>query len=198
MNRMRDNLDERVSEYFESQHPGETTLNRCRTTIISAGDTRPRVTSYRFATVAASLLLFMLALLFTISVSQEKSPGSRIRRIAAEIALNHHKQLPPEVLVETFLELRDALPALGFPPVRPRSKEFGDLDLVGARYCSITGRKAAQIRLTDGAGVVYTLYEFRDDSSLADIDIARLDIDGVRVTLWRESGMVMGLAGPQP
>ena len=56
----------------------------------------------------------------------------------------------------------------------------------------------SQIRLTDGAGVVYTLYEFRDDSSFADIDIARLDIDGVRVMLWRESGMVMGLAGPQP
>ena len=197
MNRMRDHLDDRVSEFFESQHPGETTLERCRSTIISAGDSRPQVTSYRFATVAASLL-FMLALLFTISVSQEKSPGSRIRRIAAEIALNHHKQLPPSVKTATFSELRDALPALGFTPIRPRRTEFSDLNLVGARYCSITGRKAAQIRLTNDAGVVYTLYEFRDDNSFADIDIARLDIDGVRVTLWRESGLVMGLAGPQP
>ena len=198
MNRLRDNLDERVSEFFESRHPGETMLERCRSTIISAGEAKPRVTSYRFATVAASLLLFMLALMFTISVLQEKSPGSRIRRIAAEIALNHHKQLPPSVKTATFSELRDALPALGFTPIRPRRTEFGDLELVGARYCSITGRKAAQIRLTNDAGVVYTLYEFRDDNSFADIDIARLDIDGVRVTLWRESGLVMGLAGPQP
>ena len=199
MNRLRDHLDERISEFFESQHLGETTLERCRTTIMmSRGDSRPRTTSYRIAAIAASLLLFILALLFTLSITREASPGPWIRQIAAEIALNHHKQLQPEAMAETFSELGEVLPALGFLPVRPRSTEFGDLDLVGARYCSVAGRMAIQIRLTDHSGVAHTLYEFPDDRSFADIGVARLDIDGVRVTLWREKGLVMGLAGPQP
>ena len=50
--------------------------------------------------------------------------------------------------------------------------------------------------LKDDAGRVLTLYEFRENKSFESIHEADLDVNGVRVILWREADLIMGLAGP--
>ena len=68
------------------------------------------------------------------------------------------------------------------------------LRLAGARYCSVQGCMAAQVSVVDEAGESWTLYQVRPDERLAKLDAAKIEIDGVDVELWREAGLVMGLA----
>ena len=127
-----------------------------------------------------------------------EDPGARpsvlVGQVAAEIAFNHNKHLRPEFLASSFGELGTAMTQLGFAPIRPRRLSIADYRLVGARYCSIGSSMAAQIRLAGGAGRSYTLYELRADEPFESIEEADLEIDGVGVSLWRESGLLIALA----
>ena len=68
--------------------------------------------------------------------------------------------------------------------------------IVGARYCSLGGEMAAQIRFRDAAARVCTLYQARDSEAFRGVREGTFEMSGVRVRVWRESGLVMGLAEP--
>ncbi len=116
------------------------------------------------------------------------------RAIAAEVAANHAKLRPLDVEAATFVELRRGLDRLDFTLAEPRSPFCDDLVLVGARYCSIQGRPAAQIRLRDGRGEPFTLYEVCDQASFADLADTELVVDGSIVRIWRADGLLFALA----
>ena len=56
------------------------------------------------------------------------------------------------------------------------------------------GKIAAQLRLVDGQGRLCTLYQFRPGEDYQGLEESSFQIDGVQVTVWREAGLVMGLA----
>jgi hypothetical protein len=60
----------------------------------------------------------------------------------------------------------------------------------------VRGQIAAQIRLTDAGGRTCTLYEARPADELSEVTSAEFNIDGCRVEVWREAGLLMILAGP--
>ncbi len=111
--------------------------------------------------------------------------------------MNHNKQLRPEFVVESFADLPGVMPKLDFSPIHPQRLLDAGFTLVGARYCSICTVIAVQMRLRDPTGRAHTLYEFRAGDGFESIDEQSLDIDGVRVSFWREAGLMMGLAGPR-
>jgi len=117
-------------------------------------------------------------------------------RVAREIAHNHHKRLDVEHEARTYEELGTRMDKLDFTPVEPERLARAGFRLTGARYCSIQGRLAAQIRVRDAAGRTHTLYETRLAGALADLTAQEHVADGVRVRLWREAGLLMGLASP--
>ena len=197
MNRLDDQLDERICDFYELQRLDAGTRERLKAVVASAKRPRPWSARGRLASVIAVAAVVILAVGVS-SVFSGRRAAELADRIAGEIALNHNKLLQPEVFTGSFAQLRGGLPLLDFELVKPRRAGVAELRLVGGRYCSVTEVIAAQIRLTDERGTAYTLYEFRAGRAFASIEETQLDVDGVRVTLWREGGIVMGLAEPRP
>ena len=120
--------------------------------------------------------------------------GVSAEAVAQEIALNHVRALDPDVRAPSFADLAGDLEGLDFAVVRPASMEMGEL--VGARYCSLGGEMAAQIRFRDSNARICTLYQAKDSDTFRDVQEGTYERGGVRVRVWRESGLVMGLAEP--
>ncbi len=128
---------------------------------------------------------------------QEQDVGlSLATAIAQEIARNHHKRADVEFTAATFADLRGQMDRLDFTPVEPADLKARGFRLLGGRYCSIQGQLAAQIKLADPAGQVHTLYETRLNETFGAALEGEVDVNGVRVHLWQEVGLLVGLASP--
>ena len=116
--------------------------------------------------------------------------------ISEQIAYNHNSRLQMEVLAPTISEVQGRLNRLGFSLVSSNKLESGKLTLVGGRYCNINGKLAAQMKLTHPeTKAVYTFYQAKMPKKLLDnFSESETAIDGVKVKLWREKGLIMGLA----
>lgn len=143
--------------------------------------------------VAAGLLLALV--LGGVWAWPGVSGGEGLTRVVAqEIALNHIKALQVDHPAAVFSELASMSDKLGFVPVEPALLAERGLQLEGARYCSVQGCMAAQLRVVDADGGAYTLYQVRPDERLAKLGAATATVDGVDVELWIEAGLIMGLA----
>jgi hypothetical protein len=203
-----DNLDERLRGFYQRQSIAPATVDRLKrklnaaaTTTVAAGESvtaslsrlrRPVLIAAVFSTIAAVAALVLLV--FWLSITR---PDERVAHLAAqEVALNHHKQLAVEYPAATIDQLAGAMSKLDFTPVMPQRFRDNDHRVIGARYCSLRGQIAAQIRLTDTSGRTCTLYEARPMNELAEVAAAEFEIDGCRIEVWREAGLLMVLAGP--
>ena len=141
------------------------------------------------------VLVASIAVLGTVQIRQANTHA-----IAAEIALNHRKQLDIEVASNQWDVLQGAMPKLDFTLAASARPALAGLDLQGARYCSIGSAIAAQLRLQDAQGGRYTLYQFRaPDRLLQDEATLRIAAEqateqDVEVILWQENGLLFGLA----
>lgn len=115
-------------------------------------------------------------------------------RAAQEVALNHKKQLAAEFLGADYDSLRLQMGKLDFVLTAPARLRESRLRLVGARYCSIQGHLAAQIRLKDDQGHEYTLYQTHLPSPTVAFSASDYRVDGIRIQEWREAGLFFALA----
>ncbi|GEM_PF-1590909 len=116
--------------------------------------------------------------------------------VAKEIVLNHNKRLAVEFTSENYAELGAMMSKLDFSLLRPKQIETQGFRVLGGRYCSIQGNLAAQIRLADETGRIHTLYQSALTEDLKKLQTGDLEQDGLKLTLWREGGLLFGLAGP--
>ncbi len=148
--------------------------------------------------VAAAVFLLLLGAFYLGRISRPAAPGELTdnvlaRSIGREIAMNHKKQLDMEFSAADYAGLRPQMAKLDFALAPPSNSTAAPLHVVGARYCSIQGQLAAQIRVRDSAGTVYTLYETKLTDRLNAVS-GEVKMEGVRTRLWREDGMFFGLA----
>ena len=120
----------------------------------------------------------------------------RSRRAAVrEVALNHRKNLDLEFRGASLAALRGRMhrlefPVAGLPPqVTPR-----DSRLLGARYCSIQGKLAMQLRLRSADGKRITVFIARPAPELKSLTRHEEKIDGVKVNLWSHNGLIFAAA----
>jgi len=149
----------------------------------------------RVATAVFLLLLgaFYLGRISYLGTRGGPTPDALARSISREIAMNHKKQLDMEFLAEDYATLQAQMSKLDFALAPPGNPAASSLHVVGARYCSIQGQLAAQIRARDPAGFVYTLYETKLTDKLRAVAV-EVKADGVRIRLWSENGLFYGLA----
>jgi len=195
-------LDDHLKEYYARQQLRPEKLDQLIAQATTAppiqkslvrnliASTRRRATP-QFAAVAA-LLVILISLPLTRWYYAEE--GNWPLRAAKEIALNHKKQLSAEFIATDYATLRARMSKLDFVLTAPQQLPNTQLSVVGARYCSIQGHLAAQIKLEDSQGKHYTLYE----RSLIDTPTlpnqSEYMVDGIRVQAWREAGLFFGLA----
>ena len=153
---------------------------------------RRQIKPWQIGGIAASLLVL------SIFVGNQ---GELSESIVSEIAYNHNKMAAMEITTSSMTEVSDYLQKLDFSPVTSERFKNDGWELVGGRYCSIQGELAAQLRVKNlETGKVMTLYQSRVPE---DLDTKKMNDpkqgvvgfdDGVKVELWQEKGLLMGLA----
>lgn len=143
-----------------------------------------------------SAMTFVAGLLLAVTVffvGDWTAPGIA-ERVAQEVAMNHNKALAVEYQADSYEVLSREMGKLDFDLLAPRLMAAGDFTLLGARYCSIQGQLAAQLKLTDSSGRVYTLYQTRLNDEFKGIKSDVLQWDQVTIRLWGEQDILYGLA----
>ena len=153
---------------------------------------------YRWIAVAA---VFFIAVgnLFYFSMSPELRLN---QRIGNEVAKNHIHLRPLEIQTSSINEIRGFLTKLGFSPVESVLLKGSSKSLIGGRYCSIQGVRAAQLRLKDSkTGQVQSLYQTIYDekvfSGIPELKENQKPITvyskGLAVDIWIEKGLLFAL-----
>jgi hypothetical protein len=184
-------LTDHVRRHYEDQGLSEERLGELRAIARSGATGRARSRSWLRYGMAAAVLVTA-----TIGVFLAFPRSAVAERVIREIAMKHNKALDMEFRVSCCEDLCECMSKLDCRPVTPERIRERGLRVVGARYCSVEGELAAQIRLEDEKGRRYTLYQCRCTPDLEKIEEASDTVNGVRVEVWREAGLFMGLAGP--
>ena len=181
-------IDTSIKSYYQAQALSKEQLNR-----LMGYQRLPRKQPSKSGWVALSGLAASFVLMiglfwggyFQSSLSQS---------VAKEIAMNHIKQMEVEYKGSRFAELAQQMKQLDFQLHLPGELPISEFRLVGARYCSIQGQIAAQIIIKDADNRLYTLYQTQFRESLQGLTQAELIVDGVKVTIWNEGGVLFGFA----
>lgn len=153
----------------------------------------------KLSKLAVSLLL--VASLFFLVINKFPIFHNSIKeKIIEEVVYNHNKQVEPEILTDSIVEIQTKLNRLDFNLVQPSKIASANWLLIGGRYCSIQGKIAAQLKIKNRkSNIVYTLYEWPLQKSWdRDTIIGSSEaINGVIVDIWWEQGLLFALAGPE-
>lgn len=190
------NFRKNVKKYYERHSLSEAKLNDLEAMLSSSSLVFQKRTFFQKLapfSVVASVFVMMVSLFVLFQT------GGDIREnIANEVAQNHLKMRPLEVSSNQFSDLKKYFTELNFVLV---NSDRLDLTLLkGARYCSIKGKIAAQIRLKDlqthqrltHYQVAYDakLYGPMPDVGKGEIPIT-LSQKGLLVSMWVERGLLM-------
>ena len=139
---------------------------------------------------------FAVACLLFITFGAFIAPGYyKARQVLQEVAYNHNKQMSLEVVSGSLETINGYLSQLDFSLVKSDILNPREWELLGGRYCSIDGQLAAQLKVKNkDTQKVYTYYQALVPENIFEQDIEGF-ADGVKVKLWQERGLIMGLAG---
>ena len=157
-------------------------------TINTSSNKKPQHNNWR----AIAAILIVITIPF--GLQQYATNKSHTQLVDQEIALNHSKQLTLEFNADNYISLSNKMSKLDFKLVKSNHTQLKELTILGSRYCSIQGNLAAQIRLTDNNGTIYTLYQTPITSTLKSAEIGEQHTQHVKITQWREGNLFLGLA----
>jgi len=188
-------FDQRIREHYESERLSAEALDRLKRSIADEegrAGSRGWKRGWRIAFAAAMLIAIPGSLLVV-----ERTFSLLTRAAAKEAAREHNLRLDVEIATADYAELRARMSNLGFSPVEPDSMKGSGMRLIGARYGSLRGQPAVQLKLADARGEICTLTEVRPSGALAALfGRRRHHVDGLVVDLWREKGLLMVLTRP--
>ena len=149
--------------------------------------------------IAAAIVCISLALLIAFTLTPN---SANIQDVATEVASNHRHLKPLTLQTSSYPQLRLFFSELSFQ-LRPSSLlDKQRWKLLGGRYCSVNGLKAAQLRLLDtDNNSVQTFYQvehkanyFENIPEISDNELPlSVSIDGVPVEVWSEGGILYSL-----
>jgi len=193
-------VDTLAKNYYEAQQLDQAKINELLTldgssSFTNQGNQQARVANRSrfvstFIGIAATLFL-AISLVITLNLNLSASLGERV---ADEITMNHLKNLAVEYPIGDINQLSAAMTDLGFSLRQPTHSELAGLTLIGARYCSIQGQIAAQLKYQYQDNKITTLYQTQSNPLLENLAFNDEDHDGVQIIVWRDSDIVYGLA----
>ncbi len=194
-----DAIDNAVKRHYQRQTLSPEAMARMVAMADSVSQNKQQEQKVRFwrrrwwlqrnVSVVASVVIALLA------VSWVWQGNDRLLAdVAQEVALNHNKHMASEYSADDYQRLAAMMDKLDFDLVFPARLRQAGYQMVGARYCSIQGGIAAQIKLRAEDGEWVTLYQTRLNSKLTALDGQRFVADNVNVQTWQEGGVFFGLA----
>lgn len=193
-------LDEQLREYYERQRLSDGAQERLKA-LLHQGQQREPASRWWSSRkpMAAAFLLFVTTAAVWFAVfrgNAPESPHDPTVAIAKYAAAGHNEQQELEFRASGTTDLRHVMKSLDFTPVEPAMMRGMNMRMVGARYTTIEGVLAAQILYVDPKGEPCTLYQMRPVDQLERVSTAEHVVDGLRVNVWREKGLVMVLTRP--
>jgi len=185
------NLSDANDDFSSESHENDSRVNN-KIAFFSRQNLRQLVPKNIFA-IAASVCLFVLITLQIAPIDFFKKKELALL-VSEEIALNHNKQLSIEYSAKNFSELRNQMQKLDFTPTSSSRLVSTELKFLGARYCSIQGQLAVQIKLANKDGLTQTLYQTQLNNKLQSLPEKIYVVDGVKIKQWQENGLFFGLA----
>jgi len=142
-----------------------------------------------------SISALAVAFVLVIGIKASLLP-SLDEKVVREIAYNHNKQAAMEIKSAALADIGNYLNKLDFSLINSERFSSPEWQLLGGRYCSIQGHLAAQLRIRNNeTGKEMTLYQTQLPKQSPAISDGHLGYDaGVKVELWSEKGLVLGLA----
>lgn len=184
--------------YLEKKLPAETLarLTAMAETVEERRRPVPKTAPRTIALAVAAMLTLALglSLLWPAFDDHPTARHQLASAVAEEIAMNHNKGLALEFPTESFTELDRQMDKLDFTLVDPNPLKSQGYRLLGGRYCSIQGHLAAQLSMESPTGVPVTLYQTPLVDELTDLSATDLRARGLRIELWHEEGVFLGLA----
>ena len=195
------NLKNVVKNFVEEKTLSETQLESLmqlqQTT--NANEKKSVSEQFRWLSIAAALIIVMGNLVYFTIMSPDLALE---QRIGSEVAKNHIKLKPLEIQTSSMEKIRGFLTELDFSPVDSILLKGSSKQLIGARYCSIQGVTAAQLRLKDSkTGQVQSLYQtIYDKKVFYDLPLLKENqkpitvySKGLAVEIWVEKGILFAL-----
>jgi hypothetical protein len=193
-------IDDQIRRYYEGQRLPEATRKQLEETLRAGAPVRKTSGWWWLRTAAAAMFVIGVTAaalwLVVLGGSAPESPAAIARVVAEQAALGHNRPQELEFRVSRTSELRENMKSLDFTPVEPARMESMNMKIVGARYATIEGSLAAEIRYLEPNGEECTLYLVRPVKRLASVPPGEYQVDGLQVSLWREKGLLMVLARP--
>ena len=187
---MKNNLKNALNEYYSDFHLSEEQMRRLEALTESEKPESNIVRVWLYPAIAGFAAALILS--FTFYLNSLKPLD---QKIASEVTYNHNKGMPSEVLTDEYSVINEALDRLDFE-VKPSQVLAGSLDLAGARYCSVQGKIAAQLKMVDPeSGQEFTLYQFKA-TGMEDLHSMPVQIEdgNVTVRIWREGDLGFAIA----
>jgi len=147
----------------------------------------------RNVSIAASLLLAVLVSFQWMNV--EPTQQQLVASIAKEIAINHRKQFASDFSEASYAGLSQVMSKLDFKLVDSERLKSKGFEILGGRYCSLSGHIAAQVRLRNSVGEIFTLYQTSSHETFEALTEHVARAKGVDIEMWSEGGVFLGIAG---
>jgi hypothetical protein len=172
-------LKKELQKHYEKVELSENRLNQLE--VLQHRKT-PFYLNFRFH--LASIMAVVLLITFL--------PGNpSLEKMAQEVIYNHNKNMPSKVTLNNLGAINGHLEKLNFTVVH--SRRLAADTVVGARYCSLGGNIAAQIKMKRGKDF-YTLYQAKVDGVDQTQLPYRFKRDGVEVLIWQEGDVLFAKA----
>ena len=184
-----DKLDRVVRSGLLSEAPDEEWLNAVLTEPLPGR-------RWPLAAIAATLLLGVtISLAFQVYVRTEPV---RLDLVLQEVAMNHEKNLASEVVSSDLNVIQSSMQKIDFSLNLIDGLDESHL-LIGARYCSVGGELAVQLKIRDRVSRdIDTLFVAPAPMELGRIDNHRTLLGGTRIRIWTSAGLLYALASDQP
>ncbi len=207
-----DVIEKNIKHYYSNQAPSSDVLARMKTmadvqskesensNVIKLSQQQKQglwKTGKRFAIAASFTLVALVGAQLTHVLQLPFLQEELIVRVAQEVALNHNKRLASEFVTHNYSQLAATMDKLDFIIKSPEQLKYSGYQLLGARYCSIQGHIAAQIKLVDSKGELMTLYVTRLNDALATLQNQSQQYEKLLIKNWHEGGLFYSLASRQ-
>jgi len=185
------NLEQELNNYYRSKRLASHRITAIQASVHEMGRTRRRVS---YLIPVAALVLLTIGIGFWLHMSTD----SITHQVVAEIGHNHRQHGALVVESDQYGVVQAALSKLDFP-IQPRRGELvQDFALIGGKYCSIQGSRAAQLKLNHrNSSTIYTLYVLPMDDNTKAVEPGVYETNGIQVELWTDQMLIYGLARSQ-
>jgi anti-sigma factor RsiW len=183
-------LDSELKRYYDSKTMDPARLDRLVRTA-----TAPNRSVWVRLTAMAAAAVVLIATGWVFRYSLFPTPSSELAQsIAQHVVFYHEEPMPLTVRTSDLATVTMEMPRLTFTPRASAEMDTSQYHLYGARYCHIQGDLALHMRLTRDDGQSVTMYQVKDDPKFDVVDGVDVEVNGYRVRMWRENGLLMCLA----